>query len=436
MKRNYKLLIGVLILVGAISCSVLYFHSSPTTLRIGIFAGSNWGVPSGNSTSIIDEAIDRFESKHTNVKIEYVSGIRNEDYSNWLSAQALSGDMPDVFMVLSEDLLTFAQTGILQDLDGFIKKDNHFDSEKYFTPSYASGTIDKVQYALPYESVPTLMFVNKTLLLEAGLDMPKDDWTWDDFYSICQTMTRDTDGDGKFDQFGQYGYTWQDAIASNNASVFDEEGNMATLEDEKVYDAIEFMRKLTSLNQNETVTSTMFDEGKVVFCPMQFSEYRTYKPYPWSVKKYSEFEWDCIPMPAGNYGNNVSMVDTLSVGMNRYSSQKELAWEFLKMLSYDETTQENLLKNSQGASVLKSVTTSTALKTALQDDTPGENEYNLDFFQGMMENAIPVKEFNNYDQAMTIANSEIQLLINSQKEIEIAMKSLNNDLNTLLDARK
>ena len=30
---------------------------------------------------------------------------------------------------------------------------------------------------------------------------------------------------------------------------------------------------------------------------MQFSQYRTYKPYPYRVSKYSTFEWDVIEMP-------------------------------------------------------------------------------------------------------------------------------------------
>ena len=73
----------------------------------------------------------------------------------------------------------------------------------------------------------------------------------------------------------------------------------STLQNEDVYSAIEFVRKLNLLNRGQNVTSEMFDKGKVAFCPMMFSEYRTYKPYPWSVKKYSNFEWDCLPMPAG-----------------------------------------------------------------------------------------------------------------------------------------
>ena len=30
------------------------------------------------------------------------------------------------------------------------------------------------------------MFVNKTLLQKEGIKVPDNDWTWDDFYRICE----------------------------------------------------------------------------------------------------------------------------------------------------------------------------------------------------------------------------------------------------------
>lgn len=89
----------------------------------------------------------------------------------------------------------------------------------------------------------------------------------------------DTDGDGEIDQFGEYGYTWRNALSSNGQALYDEESMKCTLQKQDVYSAIEFVRQLNRLNRNQNVTSELFDKGKVAFCPMMFSEYRTYKPY-------------------------------------------------------------------------------------------------------------------------------------------------------------
>ena len=57
------------------------------------------------------------------------------------------------------------------------------------------------------------------------------------------------------------------------------------------------MIDLKQLNHNYNVTAKDFDMGRVAFRPFTFAEYRTYKPYPWRIKKYSTFEWDCLKMP-------------------------------------------------------------------------------------------------------------------------------------------
>lgn len=433
--KKWQLRIIFALIAVCLVLSLLYINSSKT-LKIGVITGSNWGVPSPDALKIIDNAIERFEKENPNVNVEYVSGIRKEDYSEWISQQALSGDMCDVFMVISNDLATFSDVGILENLSSYIESDPSFDESVYFSSSYQSGQVNNVQYALPYESVPTLMYVNRTLLESEGIKVPDQNWTWEDFYEICEKMTKDTDGDGVLDQFGQYGYTWENAIYSNGAKIFNEEGTESLLQEDKVFDAIEFMRKLERLNKGQKVTSEMFDRGQVVFCPMSFSEYRAYKPYPWSVKKYSSFEWDCIPMPAGPSGSNVSQLDTLLVGMSRSSRNKDMAWKFLKELSFNVETQKDIFRYSQGVSVLNTITNTDMIIDSLQDETPGGSNYDLGFFNSMMENAIPIKEFNGYEQAMAIIDGEVNLLCINDEDIDTAISRIQDQVNTYLESVK
>lgn len=433
--KKWQLRIIFALIAVCLVLSLLYINSSKT-LKIGVITGSNWGVPSPDALKIIDNAIERFEKENPSVNVEYVSGIRKEDYSEWISQQALSGDMCDVFMVISNDLATFSDVGILENLSSYIESDPSFDESVYFSSSYQSGQVNNVQYALPYESVPTLMYVNRTLLESEGIKVPDQNWTWEDFYEICEKMTKDTDGDGVLDQFGQYGYTWENAIHSNGAKIFNEEGTESLLQEDKVFDAIEFMRKLERLNKGQKVTSEMFDRGQVVFCPMSFSEYRAYKPYPWSVKKYSSFEWDCIPMPAGPSGSNVSQLDTLLVGMSRNSRNKDMAWKFLKELSFNVETQKDIFRYSQGVSVLNTITNTDMIIDSLQDETPGGSNYDLGFFNSMMENAIPIKEFNGYEQAMAIIDGEVNLLCINDEDIDTAISRIQDQVNTYLESAK
>ena len=51
----------LVLLIAALLVAWLVQRSSPV-LTVGIFAGSNWGVPQGEPYAVIDRAIEKFES--------------------------------------------------------------------------------------------------------------------------------------------------------------------------------------------------------------------------------------------------------------------------------------------------------------------------------------------------------------------------------------
>ena len=68
-----------------------------------------------------------------------------------------------------------------------------------------------------------------------------------------------------------------------------------------------------------------FDSGNIAFRPMTFSEFRTYKPYPWKINKYFDFKWDCIRLPSGPDGENKTQVDNLLMGISNQTKQGDMA---------------------------------------------------------------------------------------------------------------
>ena len=75
------------------------------------------------------------------------------------------------------------------------------------------------------------------------------------------------------------------AINGYNLQLFNEDGTACYLNRDEVKEALTFMKNLNELNQGYNVKANDFDKGKIVFAPMPFSQYRAYKPYPWSIKK-------------------------------------------------------------------------------------------------------------------------------------------------------
>ena len=436
MKRKQSIMMAVagILVVGLSVYGICHVHLRKNiTLEFGMFTGSNWDVAQANSFTIIDKAIAKFEHVHPGVKVHYYSGIRKDDYSEWFSRKLLAGEEPDIFMVLGTDFNQFASMGVMKNLETFIEEDTDFEPEKYFTSAFVSGQYESVQYALPYETVPTLMFVNKTLLTQEGIDMPEENWTWEDFYEICKKVTRDTDGDGVPDQFGSYNYDWMDALCSNGGGVFNKKGTEAALTDSRVVEAVKYVRSINDLYGGEKLTQEDFNGGRVAFMPLTFAEYRTYKTYPYKIRKYANFQWDCVTMPAGEQGGNISQVDSLLMGISANTKEEKLAWEFLKLLTYDEESQMNIFYDSQGASVLKEVTESQQMEQVVQEDMEeGDTVINGKLLGRVIEGGHVEPQFKKYEQAMSLTDSEINKILEEDKDVDSNLKILQRTINEYL----
>ncbi|MDF2985882.1 MAG: extracellular solute-binding protein family 1 [Eubacterium sp.] len=431
-----RILVIIIILAALISsCSIYYINKrqKTVTLEFGMFAGSNWGVENANSYVIIDKAIKQFENRHKNVKIHYYSGIVKDDYSEWFSRQVLLGKTPDVFMILTNDFEKFSALNIMKKLDTLIQKDDKFNSGDFYSTTLNTGVFKDNQYALPYETVPTLMFVNKTLLEKEGIQLPDNNWTWDDLYNICKKITKDTNGDKILDQFGTYNYDWLEAVYTNGANLFDRDGKHANFTDQKVIDAIKFAKQINDINQGQKVIQDDFDSGNVAFMPLLFSDYRTYKTYPYKLKKYANFQWDCITLPAGENGGNISEVNTLLMGISDKTEHEELSWEFLKQLTYDEDIQMDIFRYSQGSSVLKNVVRSKQAEAILREDIDDSDKIiDNGLLSQVIENGIITPKFHKYEESISLAQSEVEKIINQNKNIDSTLKIFQRKINQYL----
>lgn len=435
-KRNRILTIcAILVLAGTIlfltGSQVSGFLRKETVITIGAFSDSYWEVQNGYSYQILDDAIEKYESQHPGIRIEYVSGVMKEDYNEWLSEQILKGTAPDLFFMPEENLCEFAQADAIEDLTDRMNDDASFYKDRYYAAAIRSGVYEGAVYALPFECAPRLMFVNKTILDQERIAMPDGDWTFNDLYQICRRVTKDSDGDGSPDQFGITGYTYEDAFCGNGVTLFNEKGTECYFTGERIEESISLLERLKDLNQGYSVSEKDFDEGNVVFMPMLFSEYRAYKPYPLSVKKYAGFEWQCLPMPAGSYGENVSNLDTLLLAMNKKGNHKKEAYEFMKFLTGDEEIQSEIFTYSEGVSVLRNVTESEQTLVQLLTDS-GSGSFQIDTLSRAVEQAAVYPNFDGYEDAMKEVEEAVADILNGDANISTGQIIWNRRINAIL----
>ncbi len=405
---------------------IILKYNREDTLTIGVFTGSNWDVPGTEYYELFDEAVEEFHEKYPNIKIEYEEGIVADDYSEWLTGKILKGKEPDIFLVLPGDFEGLVKKGVLKNLNEEIISDTVFDETVFYQSVYKAGKVNDIQYALPFECNPRMMFVNKTLLKQVGENIPENNWDWDKFTKICEEIENESDYHGFYD------YRWIDAVYSNGLTPFSEDGRESYFMDSRMVEALNYMKKLQDICDDTLVKEKDYDLGNVAFRPMTFAEYRTYMPYPWRIKKYSGFEWNCIPMPAGASGDNISSMDTLMIGMSAKTINKAMAWEFMKMLTTNTEIQSSIYHYTAGASVLKEVTRSDEIMELLNEDTPGESVIDMSLLDQVIEKAVVPSYFTGYNTAMELTNSYISQLLSSDDEINLGLFQLKKEINKLL----
>lgn len=400
-----------------------------TVLQIGLYSGNEWGVPQIDVYRIYDEAIKLFEKENPGVVVTYRSGTLMDDYSEWLAQKILKGDEPDIFIVLEEDFNTLSSIGMLEPLDKYMKKDERFHTEDYYKKAIEAGVYNGNQFALPFQIVPTFMIVNETLLKENHLTPPTKDWTLDVFLEMCQLLTKDTNQDGINDQFGSTGYGWDNAYYAAKGTFQAGDKAIEVYDEEKLKKAIEFSKELYTLNNGQLVPPHAFDIGLVGFKPFSLAEFRAYKPYPYKVKKYSDFVWEPISFPGVDDHSSIGKLYTVQWGMSSRSKSKALAWKFMKFMSNDDEVQRMVWDYTYALPTKIKVT-----NQACSEDAVLSNVLDPAFLELVIDQSVIEPTFKKYQNLIDAMDIRIKVNIMEGKSIQEIIRRVREESDSILQS--
>jgi multiple sugar transport system substrate-binding protein len=431
------LAIGLAAAAGLVGAFELWRSSrEPITLTFSVYSGNNWGVPAGAAYAIYDEAKAMFEARPENrgIRIKLITGTLFRDYSEWFAQLALKGREPDIFMVKDEDFNVLASVGIMEDLGSYISGDPSFRAEAFYPKALEAGVHSGGQYSLPISVVPSFLIVNRTLLKREGIAIDRERWDWDQFYRICRSLTKDADGDGAVDQFGVYGYTWQDAFYTNGQTLFSPDGSRVVFEDQAMIETLANLKRIFDLNRGATISESDFDRGRAGFKEFNLAEYRAYGSYPYRILKYSDFEWEILPFPSGPRGHSISKLYTVQVGMSSRSRHKAEAFRFLEFLASDKRYQRQIWLSTNVLPADRELVAE--LRKAWAG---GENDARLlDFLENnrIMENLYVDPAFKWYADMNARINDRVFQIVAGNQDIERSVPILRREIGMQLASQK
>lgn len=125
----------------------------------------------------LNEVIKSFNERYPHIKVE-ISYFPSQSYEDYISVITNPNEHFDLLLLSSVYLYnSLATDGMLVNLDTYVEKDGiNLD---VFETLIDDIKIDGSTYGLPYRNSVFLLYYNKTLFDEAGLDYPDTNFTWE-----------------------------------------------------------------------------------------------------------------------------------------------------------------------------------------------------------------------------------------------------------------
>lgn len=303
----------------------------------------------GNDEEIWSELVKPFE-KENNAKVEF-QFISWKDYEAKFASGVSTGTGPDVARMYVEMFPTFIDSGAVEDLSTYLTEDDR----KNYTVLNKENEIFGKPYGIPMggKTSSTVLFYNKKILEEIGEAPPQ---TWDDVRRIAEKATKDTDGDGKIDQYGlsqgwgqgfyqDLNWNWYSFLWQNKGEMFDDEGK-CTLDTPEAIGAANFLYDLKYKHKalpdnamsltNSEAFANYFVQGKAALAFSMSSE----STFLTLDSSSDSFEYGyTMQLKGDNEGQgNFSPADQLV--MMSAAKNKDLAWKFIKYMTAEKGAEE------------------------------------------------------------------------------------------------
>jgi multiple sugar transport system substrate-binding protein len=285
---------------------------------------------------------DAYNAGHRNkVKLTVVP---NDDYVAKVGAAAGSGGLPDLFAADIVYVPNWVNQGLFQDLSANINGLGFKDSIN--KGHLSAGTVDGKPHVLPFVLDLSMLFWNKKLFKDAGLDPEKAPATLEEYATAAKAVQA-------MKKPGVYGtaaglncggclvFTWFPSVWAGGGEVLSEDGTEAKLADETAQKVYSTWRDLwtsgavlpSSAGETGPTWTAAFTEGKV---GLMF--------YPATLLSSTKFDVGVAGIP-GPGGGASTFVGGDGIGVSKDSKKAAQAWNFLSWMMSEDAQVEVLAKN-------------------------------------------------------------------------------------------
>jgi multiple sugar transport system substrate-binding protein len=271
-----------------------------------------------------------FEARHPDVAIVLIDDI-NQKAAIYEAANML----PDIIATNTFSLYRYRNA--LLPLDSLLTADAAEVTPDDFYPQVVeSCRLRGRQVLVPYFFNVSLLYYNIDMFEEAGVPLPTDAWSWDDYVDHARRLTQFYHGRGEADRFGTtivpgWWVEWLAHVHQAGGRFIGQDWLHSPMDSPEAIEGLRFFHDLVRVHR-------VSPEPKDIL-PYMFVNQRSAMEWGghtenWvGLRKTATFRWDVAMLPHHPSRHRGSERVAVGVGINRRSEHRELAWEFIKHLS-------------------------------------------------------------------------------------------------------
>src|SRR5690349_5769122 len=390
----------------------------------------------GPITKIIDGFAADFEKENPGIKLRPIySGSYQESIAKALTA-VKSGEPPVMSILLSTDMFTLIDEDAIVPFDDLIKTNEDRAWLKSFYPAFMENSqTNGKTWGIPFQRSTIVMYYNKELFKEAGLDPNKPPATWKETTEYAQKLTK-RDASGKVTQWGVqipssgFPYWLFQALAiENGVNLMNQAGTEVYYDKPEVIAAVQYWVDLVKKDK-------VHPEGIVEWgtTPKDFFEKKAAMVWTTTgnltnVKNNAKFDFGVAMLPANKQRGSPTGGGNFYIFKKSTPQQREAAFKFIKWVTTPQRAAQ------------WGIDTGYVAVRADAWDTPVMKQYVQGFpAAAVARDQLPFAkaELSTHDnQRVTKAlNDGLQAALTGTKTSEQAMKDAQREADRILKAYK
>lgn len=279
--------------------------------------------------ALFEQIAEEYKATHPEIGTITFDALPAADYNTTLTTQIAGGNSPDLVWMgdISYDLIA---ADSLVDLTAALQDEEGWDYDDLLDSVTAEFSRDGTLYAYPFSNSPFGLYINTSLLAEAGVDLPTGALSWDEVAEMGAEVNSAT---------GKAGFVIRDFDYSNwnylgtvwpgwGASAWSEDGATCLMDSDEMVEAFEFLHTAafeTGAMPGPGTTADFF-AGDAAFTVAQISR---------ASLLDGSFDFELVPLPSGPIGT-YSVIGQAGLGALASGAHVQEATDFLAFFTNPE----------------------------------------------------------------------------------------------------